>query len=223
MISDGAVRVNGEVVRELGTQADLDQDEIEVEGVGRLQAAPIEWLMLNKPRGVVVTESDPQGRKTAVSLLGRSAKRAKLHAVGRLDMDTEGVLLFTNDGELAQRLLRPGAHVPKRYTTKVFGRPEESDLERLRAGIELDGRRTQPADVHVRRRLASNTWLDVTLTEGRNRQVRRMMEVLGFPVVRLIRIEFAGLDAEGLDTGKSRHLSRREVARLRAWIEPAKG
>jgi 23S rRNA pseudouridine2605 synthase len=212
MITDGRVRVNGRVVTELGTRADPNVDKVEVDG-RRLVAEDLVYLVVHKPRLVVSTLDDPEGRPTVKHLV--RGVPARVHPVGRLDFHTSGVLLMTNDGDLTQGLLHPRREVPKTYIVKVTGEMQEKDVERWAKGVELDDGLTAPAKVRMVRHEAGKTWLEVTIHEGRNQQIRRMGDATGFPVMRLARLSFAGIDAEGLRPGAWRHLTREELIALR--------
>ncbi|MEZ4307105.1 MAG: pseudouridine synthase [Polyangiaceae bacterium] len=212
LITGGRVRVNGRVVTELGAKADPRDDKIEVDGK-RLIAPPPVYVVLHKPRNVVSTMSDPEGRPTVAELL-RSVN-ARVYPVGRLDFATSGVLLATNDGELSQGLLHPKKRVPKTYVLKVSGLMEDADLKHWSTGVDLEDGRTQPADVHFLRHEDDKTWFEITITEGRNQQLRRMGEATGFPVMRLARLSFAGITNEGLRPGQWRYLTSSELMDLR--------
>jgi 23S rRNA pseudouridine2605 synthase len=212
LISKGRVRVNGVVVTTLGTKVDARADKVEVDGK-RLVAENAVYLVLNKPRGVVSTVSDPEGRSTVRGLLGGISER--IFPVGRLDYHTSGVLLLTNDGEFMDALLHPKRDVPKSYVVKVQGEMREHDRLRWEEGVVIDGEKTRPADVFVIRREKGKTWLEVTLFEGRNQQIRKMGEVTGFPVMRLSRTSFAGITSEGLRPGDFRPLMPSELVDLR--------
>jgi 23S rRNA pseudouridine2605 synthase len=183
-------------------------DKVEVDG-HEVAKQRLAHLLLYKPSGVVTTASDPQGRTTVVDLV---PSEPRVVPVGRLDADTTGALLLTNDGELAHRLAHPRYGVEKVYEAQVEGEPTDDALERLRGGIELEDGATSPAGV---RRVAPST-IELTIHEGRNRQVRRMLEAVGHPVTRLHRSTYAGLTLEGLEPGAWRELEPSEVARLRA-------
>ncbi len=219
LIREGRVEVNGRVVREMGTKVDPRADAVRVNG-RRLTIRPAApcYFMLHKPRGVVTTLSDPEGRPTVRELLPRV--RTRLFPVGRLDYDTEGLLLLTDDGFLARDLMHPRTGVLKTYLAKVRGRPTREALDRLESGIMLDGRRTLPARARLVRD-APNAWVEIRIVEGRNRQVRRMLEAVGHPVQRLRRTGYAGILLGNLPQGQSRHLTPAEVERLRRAVEPA--
>jgi len=205
LIKAGRVTVNGEP-GQLNTFV-RQHDVVQVDG-RRVEKQQLTYLLLNKPRDTVTTASDPQGRKTVVELV---PGETRVVPVGRLDVDTTGALLLTNDGELAHRLAHPRYGVEKAYVVEVEGEPTDATLEQLRAGVELDDGPTAPAKV---RRLTKNI-LELTIHEGRNRQVKRMLEAVGHPVTRLHRSEYAGLDVDGLEPGRWRELTSDEVERLR--------
>ena len=205
LIKAGRVTVNGEP-GQLNTFV-RQHDVVQVDG-RRVEKQQLTYLLLNKPRDTVTTASDPQGRKTVVELV---PGETRVVPVGRLDVDTTGALLLTNDGELAHRLAHPRYGVEKAYVVEVEGEPTDATLEQLRAGVELDDGPTAPAKV---RRLMKNI-LELTIHEGRNRQVKRMLEAVGHPVTRLHRSEYAGLDVDGLEPGRWRELTSDEVERLR--------
>lgn len=211
LISSGRVRVNGLVVTQMGTKVG-PRDRVEVDGK-RVRPEDRHYLLLNKPVGYVTTLDDPDGRPTVRDLLPLEGPR--LFPVGRLDLMTEGALLCTNDGDLANALTHPSLKVAKRYLARVRGHMEEEALAALTEGVELEDGRSAPALVLVHAETTSHTWLDVTVYEGRNRLVRRMCEAVGHPVVRLIRTAFAGIEVEPLRRGAYRTLDAREISRLR--------
>jgi 23S rRNA pseudouridine2605 synthase len=206
LIRAGRVRVNGEVAG-LATFVET-RDRVEVDGTA-VEPEPLAYLLLHKPVGVVTTARDPQGRPTVVGLVDHPAR---VVPVGRLDADTTGALLLTNDGPLAHRLMHPKYEVDKVYEVEVEGEPDEEALARLAAGVELEDGRTAPAEA---RRLGPSR-LALTIHEGRKHQVKRMCEAVGHPVRRLHRSVYAGLTLDGLEPGKWRALSAGEIARLRA-------
>jgi pseudouridine synthase len=209
MVADGRVTVNGQVAT-VG-QLVRESDVIEVDGT-RVSAEPIRTYMLNKSMGVVSTASDPEGRPTVLRGLPDDVR---LYPIGRLDINTTGLLLITNDGDLAHRLMHPRSKVPKTYEALVEGRVSSAAVRSLRNGIELEDGPTQPAKVEVLDRQApGGTWLRIEITEGRNRQVRRMCEAVGHRVRRLVRTRYGGLGLGGLDRGEHRLLSSAELARL---------
>jgi 23S rRNA pseudouridine2605 synthase len=205
LIKAGRVAVNGEPGR-LNTFVESG-DRVEVDGRD-VTPQPLTYVLLNKPAGVVTTASDPHGRPTVVGLVGHGVR---IVPVGRLDADTTGALLLTNDGRLAHRLAHPKYEVEKVYEGEVEGEPSDETLEQLAAGIELEDGRTAPAQV---RRLGPST-IELAIHEGRNRQVRRMLEAVGHPVRRLHRSRYAGLTVEGLAPGQWRELGDAEVAAVR--------
>ncbi|MGH9465590.1 MAG: pseudouridine synthase [Thermoanaerobaculia bacterium] len=216
LIRAGRVTINGEVAA-LGDKADPATDAVKVDGRRVALAAPAAYLLLNKPRGYITTRSDPEGRPTVYELLPERWRR-RVAPVGRLDVQTEGLLLLTNDGDLAQRVSHPRHGCAKLYRVKVKGHPREEDLARLRSGIVLDGRRTAPARIEraAVRGQAANAWLTVELHEGRTRQLREMFFRIGHPVLKLRRIAIGPLSDRRLAVGKFRELSAREVEALRS-------
>lgn len=217
LITGGLVSVNGQVVTALGTKADAEHDHIRVNG--KLLHGPERhtYLLLNKPRGYVTTLSDPEGRPTVMNLL-RGAK-ARVYPVGRLDYASEGLLLLTNDGELAHQLMQAASHVPKTYVVKVSGKPSAEGIAKLKAGLfiraEKGGRvKTAPAKVRPVRE-SDNPWYEITLIEGRNRQIRRMFEEIGHHVEKIKRVRYGPLTLD-VPPGEFRRLTLQEVARLKA-------
>lgn len=219
LIVQGRVTVNGTTVRELGSKADPAADDIRVDG--RRVKAPERhrYILLNKPRGVVTTRSDPQRRRTVIDLL--RGVREYVYPVGRLDYDTEGLLLLTNDGDLAAALTHPRHGVERTYEARVAGVPDEEAIERLRDGIPLDGKRTQRAEVELLtkpRRDATHAVVRITIREGRNRQVRRMCEAVGHPVERLMRTRIGSIKDRALKPGMWRDLTPAEVTALKKSV-----
>lgn len=214
LIVEGRVTVNGRIVTELGTRVEASRDAIKVDGrrIAATRREPV-YLVLHKPRGVVTTFSDPEGRPTVRGLL--KGVRQRVFAVGRLDYDSEGLLLITDDGELARDLMHPARQVPRRYRVKVRGQPSAETLERLRRGIVLDGRRARAGSARCVQRGASHSWVELTLGEGRKHQVKRMLAALGHPVLRLRRVAYGGVELGALPAGGLRPLRAAEVARLR--------
>lgn len=211
LIDAGRVRVNGRVVREQGLTVDF-RDVVELDGRRVVAEKPV-YFLLHKPRKVVTTLDDPEGRETVAHLLKGVTER--VFPVGRLDYHTSGALLLTNDGALADSLLRPKSAVPKVYVAKVPGDVGDDALTALTEGVTLDdGRRTRPAEVVVLRYDAGHSWLRLTLTEGRNRQVHRMLEAVGKEVHRLARLSFADLTTDGLRPGQFRALKVKELERI---------
>ena len=212
LIREGRVRVNGER-GELNTVIGA-RDVVEVDG-RRVERQPLAYVLLNKPTGVVTTVSDPQGRPTVVDLVEHEVR---VVPVGRLDVDTSGALLLTNDGGLAHRLAHPRYGVPKVYDVDVEGSPSPDELDALRRGVKLEDGVTAPAGVRIVRRGSRLSRLELTLHEGRNRQVRRMCEAVGHPVSSLHRRRYAGLRLVGLNSGEWRELTGEEVAGLRSLV-----
>lgn len=219
LMAEGRVTVNGTTIFELGTKADPATDDIRVDGRRIKQAERLRYILLNKPRGYITTRSDEKRRKTVLDLL--EGVREYVYPVGRLDYDTEGLLLLTNDGELAAQLTHPRHQVERTYEARLAGMPDERAIERLRKGVPLDGRRTQPADVTLvnKDRHDADGVLLMTIREGRNRQVRRMCEAVGHPVQRLKRTRIGPIGDRKLPVGAWRDLTRQEVAALRKAVE----
>jgi 23S rRNA pseudouridine2605 synthase len=217
LIAAGEVTVNGEVVREQGTKADPARDHIKVRG--RLINPLLEkqektYVLLNKPRGYLTALSDPEGRPLVSELVPQSLGR--LHPVGRLDFNTEGLLILTNDGELTNHVTAARNHVEKVYEVKVKGVPPEAQVERLRRGVRLDdGAKTAPARIVKTDETKTNAWYEVTLREGRNQQIRRMFDLVGHSVIKLRRVRIGPVNAEGILIGQWRHLTPAEVKRLK--------
>jgi 23S rRNA pseudouridine2605 synthase len=211
LIAAGRVRVNGESVTTPGTTVDADQDRVEVDSRPVRPTSTRAYVALYKPVGVVSTVSDPQGRETVIDLMQHPGR---LYPVGRLDYDSEGLLLLTDDGDLAMRLTHPRYGVEKEYRALVRGRVDDDLLERLSMGVELDDRTTAPARFEVAEQTPDGTWLRVTLHEGRNRQIRRMAEVVGLDVARLVRVRVGAVRLGNLKPGTWRSLTEREVAAL---------
>lgn len=225
LILEGRVRLNG-VTAELGQKADLACDRIEVDGqlIQIADRPRFIYLLLNKPRGVLSTCTDPQGRQTVIDLLPPALGRAQgVHPVGRLDADSSGAILLTNDGDLTFNLTHPRYHVPKTYEVWVKGQPSDKGLLQWRKGIILDDRKTLPAKVVVLKRTTSSTLLEIVLTEGRNRQIRRVAEILGHPVLKLHRVSIgsiclATVGSAGLQPGMYRSLTNVEVDDLKSQV-----
>lgn len=216
LILEGRVTVNGKVVTELGAKADLERDRIEVDGRRVRPPRRLIYLALNKPRGCVTTLHDPQGRPTVMDFL-RGVKE-RVFPVGRLDYHSEGLLLLTNDGEFANRLMSASSHVPKTYLVKVNG-PLTPDQERqFREGVPLYGRRTAPAGLRLIQR-GKNPWYEVRLIEGRQNQIRLMFKHFGRLVEKLKRIRIAFLELGSLKPGQFRYLTPSEVARFRGMLK----
>ncbi|MEK3881495.1 pseudouridine synthase [Paenibacillus sp. PL2-23] len=215
LILSGVVEVNGEKVTTLGAKADPAADVITVSGKP-IRSEKKLYLMMNKVKGVITSAKDPQGRKTVTDFLPGIKER--VYPVGRLDYDTEGLLLLTNDGEFANLLTHPSHHVPKTYLATVKGVPHGSALEQLQKGIQLEDGLTSPAEVeyHDVDTEKNEATITITIYEGRNRQVRRMFEAINHKVIRLKRIKFGDLGLQQLPRGKYRHLTPQEVQELLA-------
>jgi 23S rRNA pseudouridine2605 synthase len=211
IILDGRVHVNGKVVTELGTKADPQRDEITVDLVPIRREALV-YILLNKPKGYVTTVKDDEGRPTVMALL--QGIEARVYPVGRLDFNSEGLLLMTNDGALAKRLTDPESHIPKIYLVKVHRTPKPETLQEFRDGFRLEGRRLKPCGVEIAEK-AENPWLKVTLTEGKNQQIRKMFAAVGHPVAKLKRIQFGPLDDPALKPGDWRFLKPNELTVLK--------
>lgn len=216
LITSGMVTVNGQVITQLGSKADPERDHIKVDGK-LLRAERKLYLLVNKPKGYVSTVSDPEGRPTVLDLVRDTG--ARLYPVGRLDYASEGLLLLTNDGELSQRLTRAESKVLKTYLVKVSGKPESAALEKLRRGVRLRPQRpgerpvtTAPARIKLERD-APNPWYEVVLTEGRNRQIRRMFDQIGHRVEKIKRVRYGPLELD-VPPGRWRKLTAGEVRRL---------
>ena len=217
LMIQGRVTVNGATARELGTKADPLQDDIRVDGRRIKLAERQRYILLNKPRGYVTTRSDPQKRPTVIDLLTDARGLAPgeyVYPVGRLDFDSEGLLLLTNDGDLAAKLTHPSHGVPRVYEAQVLGIPDDHDLRRMARGIMLEGRRTAPSTVLMRHGV-----LVITVREGRNRQVRKMCEGIGHPVTHLKRVAIGPIRDTKLKPGSWRELHDDEVRRLRGASE----
>jgi len=208
---EGRVTLNGTPIKQLGTKADLDHDDIRVDGVRIKPPQKPVYLLLNKPKGVVSTRHDPAGRQTVMDLVPAVAG---LFPVGRLDVTTEGLLLLTNDGDFAQRVAHPRYEVPRVYQAKVRGVPTAETLARLRAGVRVDGERMAVDRVRLLEG-EGNAWVEVTLHEGKHHEVKRLLEAVGHPVSKLKRVGLGLLTSRGLEPGEFRHLTPREVRTLR--------
>ncbi len=212
LIRDGKITVNGETVSEV-VPVDPDRDVVEVDGRPLPKAPVAAYYLYYKPRGIVVTRNDPEGRR---SLFDEVDLPQRVEPVGRLDMDTEGAILLTNDGELAYALTHPKHQIPKRYRVKVYRTPDARDLEAIRNGVFLEDGRTAPARARVVDATdKENAWIEVTVTEGRNRLIRRIFQQLGHPVSKLRRESFATISIRGMERGQIRTLTGAEIARLR--------
>lgn len=216
LILEGRVTVNGAVVRDPGTRIRPETDAVKVSGKRVGRPPPLVYVILNKPRGVVSTMHDPEGRPCVADLLRGIPGRPV--PAGRLDFDAEGLLLCTNDGEMVNRLLHPRYHVRKVYHVKVKGVPDPEVLDRLASGVMLDGRRTLPAQAFFHKRGKRNMWLKIVLYEGRKHQVKRMLEACGVKPLKLTRVAMGPLRLGDLPVGSWRRLRPDEVAGLRAYV-----
>jgi 23S rRNA pseudouridine2605 synthase len=213
MILEGRVSVNGQVIQTLGTQVDEAADIVQVDGITIHPEEEKHYLAYNKPVGEVTTVSDPEGRATVMDRFRDYPVR--LFPVGRLDYDSEGLLLLTNDGELMNQLLHPSFEIPKSYLTKVSNNVTEDEIKMLRKGVIIEGKMTSPASVRLIRHDTFSTDLLITIHEGRNRQVRRMIAAIGHQVVRLKRIRFGPVYLNDLPSGMWRKLTAEEIEKLR--------
>ncbi|HEY1464698.1 MAG TPA: pseudouridine synthase [Terriglobales bacterium] len=223
MISNGLVSINGQIVTELGTKADAEQDHIRVNG--KLLKGPERhvYVLMNKPKGYVTTVRDPEGRPTVMDLL--RGVGARVYPVGRLDYASEGLLLLTNDGELAALLMKAASHIPKTYLVKVAGIPTADDIAKLRSGISIrtkNGKRSRTAPAKIKSvREADNPWYEVTLIEGKNRQIRHMFEEVGHHVEKIKRVKYGPFQLD-VHPGKFRHLTLQEIAKLKLSVKKSR-
>ena len=217
LIIDGKVKVNGCIVSELGTKVGND-DKIEVEGVLLTNDKNYEYYLLYKPRGVISSSHDDKGRKTVVDLINTNTR---IYPVGRLDYDTTGIILLTNDGNLANKLMKPNSEIDKVYIAKVEGLLTGYDIKRLRSGVVIDGKKTSKAAVKLKNvsKEKNTSLVEITIHEGRNKQVRKMIEAVGKKVIKLKRERYAFLDLTGLKSGEYRRLSNKEIAVLYSLIK----
>lgn len=216
LIRQGQVTVNGRVVRTLGTCINPAIDHVKVDGRHLDTAEPEAFVLLNKPPGYVTTMKDPFGRPTIADLLSRV--KVRVVPVGRLDFDAEGLLLLTNNGQIAQACLHPRYHVPKTYLIKVSGVFTEEELQMLKEGVALDDGITSPADVKKSGKAKSNSWLEITIHEGKKHQIKRMVEACGHRVMRLKRVRFGPLQLRDLPLGSFRYASDAEANALRGIL-----
>jgi pseudouridine synthase len=212
LIREGRVRVNGKTVFELGTKANPDRDTIDVDGKRIEPKQPKISVLLNKPDGYITSLRDPEGRPTVKKLVDNIPVR--LYPVGRLDYHTEGLLILTNDGDLAQKIEHPSHALEKIYLAKVKGVPDENKLKKLRAGIFLEGRKTLPAKIKIIE-TRKNAWLEITIREGRQNQIRNMFEEIGHPVLKLKRVAIGSIRDDTLKPGEYRILKPQEIKVLR--------
>ena len=221
-ITQGRVTVNGTTVSELGSKADPETDDIRVDGRRLKMPARRRYILLYKPKGYITTRSDPERRPTVLDLLTTGGVRDYVYPVGRLDYDSEGLLLLTSDGDLAEKLTHPKHGIGREYHVRVRGVPDDKALERLRRGISLDGERTAPASVALHKVIENERGADAILSmviyEGRNRQVRRMCEAVGHPVSKLKRVRIGPITDDHIRPGEFRDLDEREVEALRRAV-----
>jgi len=224
MIRQGRVTVNGRVVTELGTKANAARDHIKVDGKLISSAEPHRYILLYKPKEVMTTVVDPQGRRTVIDLI--RGVRERIYPVGRLDFHSEGLILLTNDGDLAFKVSHPTHGSVKTYHVKVRGVPEERLIDKLQRGITLEGKRTLPCEITRLRTTArndeGNSWFEVKLREGRTQQIRKMFQAVGHPVAKLKRVAIGPISDPKLTAGEWRELSKHEVKLLATVMEPKK-
>ncbi len=218
LIAQGRVEVNGKVVTELGSKADPSRDHIKVDDRRLKFSDDKQYYLLYKPAGVVSTRSDPQQRETVIDLLSKRGVRGYFYPVGRLDYDSEGLLLLTNDGDFAEVVTHPRHELERAYEARVLGVPDDHEIDRLRKGVVIEGRRTLPAGVMLRRVLKGNRGpeaiVEIVIKEGRNRQVRHMCDAIGHPVVQLTRTRIGSLKVGTLRPGEVRAVSAEEIKSL---------
>jgi 23S rRNA pseudouridine2605 synthase len=220
LITQGRVSVNGATVTALGTKADPASDTIRVDGRRIKPPGRARYILLNKPRGYITSRSDPQQRPTVIDLLAKGGVREYIYPVGRLDYESEGLLLLTSDGELAAQLTHPRHGVAREYEVRVRGIPEPRLLDRLSRGLVIDGRKTAPGQARLLRTIDAasgpQALLSLVIHEGRNRQVRKMCDAIGHPVVRLRRVRIGSITDDRLKPGEFRELSEREIRSLKS-------
>ncbi len=220
-VAEGRVTVDGKVVTEPGFKVDAEVSEVRVDNKALPAQPPLVYYLLHKPRGYITGREDPRGRKSILELIDHLVFRVE--PVGRLDFDTEGVLILTNDGDLANALSHPSLELPRRYRAKVYRTPDAADIKAIETGVFLDDGRTKPAKARVLEATSKeNAWLEITVTEGKNRLIRRMMAQLGHPVSKLSRVSFASVALGKLERGGCRALTPTEVRRLKDLSEGRK-
>lgn len=217
-ILEGRVAVNGQIVRQLGSKADPYKDSIKVDGKRIKTAVAPLYFALHKPAGIITTLRDPKQRPDLTQLVASMGQRQRIFPVGRLDFNSTGLLLLTNDGELARRLAHPRFGVTKAYRVKLSACPSEEDFARIRNGIRLEDGMTAPAKVRVVDKLKKNAWVEIEIHEGRNREVRRIFAALGYFVEKLIRVRIGSLRLGSLPLGKMRPLTGTEIKALKADV-----
>ncbi len=209
--------MNRDVVTRLGVKIDPEKESVKIDGIPLPRMVSKIYLLLNKPKGYISAVSGPPGRPLVTDLLKKPRKR--VFPVGRLDYDAEGVLILTNDGELANRLIHPRHNIPKRYHVKVKDIPDCRDIKRLERGIYLEDGKTLPARAKIIKETKENSWIEITVYEGRNRLIKRMCMAIGHPVAKLKRIEFAGIKLGNMKSGSYRELTPKEMDLLKKKIE----
>ncbi len=218
-ITEGRVSVNGETVTALGSKADPDADDIRVDGRRVKTAQRRLYILMYKPRGYITSRSDPQRRPTVIDLLTKGGVREYVYPVGRLDYESEGLILLTSDGDLAAHLTHPSHGVPREYEARVRGVPDQHALDRIARGVVLDGRKTAPAEIALKKVIegedGAQAVLSIVIREGRNRQVRNMCDAIGHPVVRLRRVRIGSITDDKIRPGEFRELSDKEIASLK--------
>ncbi len=217
LIINGKVKVNGKVITELGTKV-KNTDTIEVENTILDNNKNYEYYLLNKPRGVISSSSDEHGRKTVIDIV---ISKERIYPVGRLDYDTTGAIILTNDGYLANKLMHPSSKIDKKYIAKVKGLVNSYEIKELRSGIIIDGKRTNKANVKLKKydKKTDKSTIEITIHEGRNHQVKKMFEAIHHDVIKLKRETYANLDLTGLKTGEYRKLTNKEIAILYSMIK----
>lgn len=213
LIVEGFVTVNGNVVRELGTKADPEKDAIKVSG--KLIRLPQRntYIVMNKPQGYITSMSDPEGRPIVTELL--KGVKARVYPVGRLDYDTEGLLIMTDDGDLAHSLMHPSHEIAKTYLVKIKGYLEDKEMEKLETGVKLEDGLTSPAVVRKLKKADANSWIELTIHEGRYHQVKRMLEKVGHQVIKLIRVRYGSIELGNVPPGTFRYMTPEEVKSLK--------
>lgn len=219
LIKEGRITVNGQIAH-LGQKADPEKDYIKVDGKLLIKPEPKVYYAFYKPRKVITSLIDPQGRPTIKDFI--KGIKFRVYPVGRLDFDSEGLLLLTNDGELAYHVMHPSSEIEKTYLVKVDGIIEPDTIEKLKKGIKIDGKLAIPVSVNLVRKLKANSWIKITLHEGRKRQIRKMLERVGHPVIRLIRIAIDGVKLEELKPGQYRSLTKEEIESLHKKVKNIK-
>jgi len=217
MIAEGRVTVNGKIAL-IGEKAESSKDHIKVDGKLLIRREPKVYLMFNKPKNVVTSLADPQGRPTIKDYL--KGIRYRVFPVGRLDFDSEGLLFLTNDGDFTNAVLHPSRKIPKTYMVKVKGIIDDNKINKLRQGVRLEDGRTLPAKVKFARQSENNSWIEIAITEGKKRQVRRMVEAVGHQALKLRRVSINGIRLSGLKIGELRPLTERELRELKKEIGP---